>query len=56
MDIEDGKIILAPISKPKSLKALGKGIDLKSLASKVTADNRPDVGEFDDAPVGREVW
>ena len=56
MELKDGRLILSPLVKPTSLKKLAKGVDLKSLVSKVRSNNRPDESDFEDSPVGKEIW
>ena len=56
MELKDGKLIVSPLVKPVSLKKLAKGIDLKSLVSRVSSDNMPEGSDFDDPSVGKEVW
>jgi antitoxin MazE len=47
VSLADGKLVIAPIAKPKPT--------LKQLLAKITKDNLH--GEFDTGPaVGKEVW
>lgn len=56
MELENGKLILSPLVRHASLKKLAKGIDLKSLVSRVSTNNMPEVSDFEDQPLGQEIW
>ena len=56
MELEEGKLILSPLVKPVSFKKLAERINLKSLVAKVCPDNRPESADFEDPPLGQEIW
>lgn len=56
MELENGKLILSPLVRHSSLKKLAKGIDLKSLVSRVSTNNMPEGSDFEDPPLGQEIW
>ena len=56
LELEDGKLVLSPLGRSVSLKKLAKGFNLSALVSGVTSDNMPDESDFEDSPVGQEIW
>ena len=56
MELKDGKLTLSPRVKPATLRKLAKGLNLKSLVAKVSPDNRPAASDFEDSPLGQEIW
>lgn len=56
LELEDGKLVLSPLGRTASLKKLARGIDLKTLVSRVTSGNMPDESDLEDSPVGQEIW
>ena len=54
-ELKDGTLILSPVTDMSTLKTIAKGINLKSMVSKITKKNRP-LSDENDAPVGSEVW
>lgn len=47
----EGTIVIRTVRPSKKPK-----VDIHAMLAQIKPDNLPDAGDFDDAPVGREVW
>jgi len=56
MSLEDGKLILFPLKPLSTLRHLSRSINLEEMVKRVTPQNKPNRQDFEDAPMGREVW
>ena len=56
MSLEDGKLILFPLKPLTVLRNWSRRVNLEEMAKQVTPENKPDPKDFEDAPVGKEIW